>query len=353
MDTRYISFGNVAEHVKEHVPPKSYESSIWNLGHALWDDLTKGIPDKCVKGPNKKHHVENMNRKMMVSDWLKGAVQAEVQQDVAAAEARGNASQVIIALLSGWQVEKACMYAARTKNFRLSMLLALLGSNGVGGLPVDSRKDIVKQILVWKQQKFINADGTATPQSLINTDMLRIYYLLSGQVELISHGLDWKRVFGLHLWYKSFSENTLKEVVQSYEAKVIRNPNPSRFPARLPNPVYSNKEVTSADPKDLLWHLLKIYCDSAYYLEQALLPNTHIAPNKVIISPKPIALLLILFRSYVQHLSHGIFGCCSVNEGYGIYEMRPAPTVSARSFVQNYNRWENGPGVFLCHCIAA
>jgi len=132
----------------------------------------------------------------------------------------------------------------------------------------------------------------------VGRDVWRLYCLLGGLIHQedpddrtgveVCSGLDWKRVFGLYLWYGTKVDSSISDVVKVYESVLLRNsPTPSTEVAR-PIPKWittqSNHGKTFSrlglyagtsppqEPDDPLYALIKIYADPTLSLSKALNP---------------------------------------------------------------------------------
>jgi nuclear pore complex protein Nup98-Nup96 len=208
--------------------------------------------------------------------------------------------------LTGHQVEKACAVAADGGFLKLSTLISQAGGDEV------FKDDIREQLRVWKAEKLGPGAGTGFGSGLVGRGVWKVYSLLGGildddEEELadkdadICSGLDWKRVFGLCLWYDQGLEASIANVVKSYERLVLRQSNSTptapnnnsnktkstakplppwlldvqrkKFPAALFTK-WSNQSSapTTSEPDDPLYGLIKLHADPALSLSTILDP---------------------------------------------------------------------------------
>lgn len=247
-----------------------FESTLWKLGAALFDKLDLRVPPSMSAGALDR--IENLRRKQAVGDWLRSAVSANVENAVASAP---SINAQIFLLLTGNQVERACHLAMEAHNFKLATLIAK-----IGGSP-EFRRDMASQLIVWRE---------SVADAWIDDDIRKIFALMTGDVTVvqaststdpfqkaselrIDDGLDWKRTFGLQLWYGNYLEDTLLASVDAFEA---------RTGTAQPQPWYlegAAKKKSSSwmarNETDALFELIKLSVDPAYGLENVLNPRAY------------------------------------------------------------------------------
>ncbi len=97
----------------------------------------------------------------------------------------------------------------------------------------------------------------------------------------VCENLDWKRQYGMHLWYKCLPINSIHDSLISFEDSLA-----SRFVAE-PLPPYLEDSVTS-DLKnnqpthlyDTCFHLIKLYCNDKHSIADTVSPLSH-NPNQL------------------------------------------------------------------------
>lgn len=248
---------------------RSHEANVFRLGVALFDEIDVQLP----KGSSEEliERISSIRRKLALSKWLEDAVAPLVDFDVITrSEDRPGK---IFSLLSGHQVERAVESALEAGDMRLATLLSQAGGE-------ESFKDeLLKQLEDWQVYKV---------NPLIAVGYRKLYALLAGITDvsagdpprgsdgcpdvLIAEGLDWKRAFGLHLWYGIPFENTIRDVVDSYTFSLS-----SSHPPAKPLPPYLEKSTDNArswnlptEPTDVLYNLLQLYSDDTISLDQVL-----------------------------------------------------------------------------------
>ncbi|KAK9322935.1 nuclear protein 96-domain-containing protein [Lipomyces orientalis] len=245
---------------------------IWKLACILFDD--QALDMESLNPEADKEIAVELLRKARLSAFFENLV----EKDVAESLSRLPREETVFTLLSGHQIEEACIQAVKDKNLHLATLIPLIGGDA------DFRRDIKNQINDW---------ATRNVLSEIPTSIRKVYELLSGNTSLakgsvrgfsedkvpefcVSMGLDWRRAFGLRLWYEIHEEDSIEKAVKKYEMAFenltdVQSPSPSHIDSK--SPVDNSK-------RDILFELLKLYADSSYPVELAVLPSN--------ISPFPL-----------------------------------------------------------------
>lgn len=255
---------------------QSFEAQLLRLGSALFDEIDLRLPaDAPAQLSNR---VLLLRRKMAVSKWLQSAVSGAVDQDLLSSQENGPSR--VFALLTGHQVERASQTALDAGDVRLATLIARIGGNQA------FRDEVALQLAKWKAHR-IDSD--------IAPDYRKIYSLLAGLVGtsdgsssadrvdvapevFIPERLDWKRAFGLHLWYGSAFDADLADSLQRYQDALASTHAPA-----LPVSWYQEASLSTNDARrwdtpprtlDALYLLLNLYADTATSLERVLDPST-------------------------------------------------------------------------------
>lgn len=211
---------------------------------------------------------------------MEDVVKADVEEDLRNISGGSIGAKRVFALLSGHQIERACEAAIESGDLRLATLVAQAGGDD------EFREDIYLQLAKWREYRV---------DSHISIDYRRVYELLCGNVGLsvganpgdrvdavdeihVAKGLDWKRAFGLHLWYGTY-QTPISTSVQRYEEASIDD---TRVAAPLPSyierpaartPETSMWKPSPNAPRDPLFELIRIFTDATHPLESALLPR--------------------------------------------------------------------------------
>lgn len=246
---------------------RSYEAKVFRLGQALFDEIDLRLPinskDSLVDT------ILSIRRKLALSKWLENAVAPSVDSDLL--KNGENRPAKVFSLLSGHSVARAVDMALEGNDMRLASLISQIGRTG------GFREEISRQLDDWAKY---HADA------VISVEYRRIYALIAGITDispgnksrgsdsspdvLISQDLDWKRAFGLRLWYACSFETTISEVFQDFDES-LNAPHP---PAKhLPPYLEINKSSRwnlPTKPTDVLYNLIRLYSDTAVSLEQVL-----------------------------------------------------------------------------------
>ncbi|KAL7422183.1 hypothetical protein Q5752_002829 [Cryptotrichosporon argae] len=245
---------------------RSHEASVFRLGQTLFDEVDLALP---ADAPDElRARVAEVRRKLALTRWLEAAVAPAVDTDLVGAN---DGAAKVFALLSGNQVDRAVQAALNTGDLRLATLVAQAGG------PEVFRSEVKRQIDDWNKYK------TA---GMIAPTYRKVYAVLAGITDvspgndgkgsdaaddvLIAQGLDWKRAFGLRLWYGSPFEDTIADVLESYTAALDSSTPPARpIPPYLETPA-DGKTWNLPETHDVLFHLIRLYADLTVPLDDAV-----------------------------------------------------------------------------------
>ncbi|KAJ3921186.1 nuclear protein 96-domain-containing protein [Lentinula edodes] len=212
----------------------SQEASMFRLGSALFDPLSLHLSSQAAT-PDIRQRVSLLTRKAALSSWLQYAVAPAVQEYLQTHLA-ASAPAIAFAHLTGNQLERACDVAMDSGYPTLATLIAQAGGDS------QYRNDLLEQLEIWTNQKV---------DTLIDSDLRKIYALLAGDLTVdIVHGLDWKRIFGLYLWFVEPMHTPIAQVFNSF------------------------RESTDDGSEDLLFSLLRLYSDETCSLSDIFQPRT-------------------------------------------------------------------------------
>ncbi|KAJ3178593.1 Nuclear pore complex protein Nup98-Nup96 [Geranomyces variabilis] len=267
------------------------ENLTWRLAAALWDPLT--VTNSQSSG-YLQQPVEQALRREAISRWLKAAVNKQVAE-----EAKFKlGAQKIFTLLTGRQIGKAVLAAVADKNLHLATVLAQLGGAGcrvaiaprsglgsaglaksTGGHGITTRHGsdgvfaaaLSRQVDVWDREEQRSPGSSGLSQSY-----LMLWKLAAGTVglwgpEIFKEVRDWKRTFGLFMWYGAAGGGTVSESLSEYHQAFA---NLDGIAPPIPAYLTDGKKVHDMDVphKDICFHLLKLYTDRSHLLETALHP---------------------------------------------------------------------------------
>jgi len=173
-----------------------------------------------------------------------------------------------------------------SSNVKLATLLSQAGGD------IEFREDIRAQLALWREQKI---------DVHIDANVRKIYALLAGFVDVlegskgagiercpdipIGKGLDWKRAFGLHLWFGQSLDSSITDCFRAYESLVqdgaphvatpapwyLRPPAPSIWglPPEIPDALFSLIQLFS-DSEQPLSNVLRLFSFSPSPLDSRL-----------------------------------------------------------------------------------
>ncbi|GLB42170.1 putative nuclear protein 96 [Lyophyllum shimeji] len=259
---------------------RSYEASLFRLGHALFDDIDLRLGESITI--DIQNRIAAVRRKAGLSAWLEDAVTPAVE-----AELRSNTSAdaptVAFTLLTGNQIEKAVNVAMDGGYLNLATLISQSGGDW------EYREDLKEQLRIWRDERI---------DAHIDDSVRRLYALLAGVVDTVVEGsrggglekcadvdvlkgLDWKRVFGVHLWFSEPVDAPIAQVFQAYDQlarsagqRQVARPLPwyMEKPATLPRSLWKLPSPSTFSTSDGLYSLIRLHAEPACSLSQVLTP---------------------------------------------------------------------------------
>ena len=260
---------------------KTFEASLFRLGNALFDDLDFRLADTVED--RVRNRVYTLRRRDELSIWLQNVVSPTVEAELREGISSDSSTEVYT-WLTGNEVDKAAEAAISAGSVKLATLVAQAGGDD------DFRADVLSQLKVWKEQRI---------DAHISEPTRKVYALLAGIIDVlegsgsgpggariescpdvhISADLDWKRAFGLHLWFGQPIDSSIADVFDSYEAAWMEG----RYSVAPPLPWYS-ENATSAELKkwnlpsiadhhpDALYSMIRLFADPSSSLATILAP---------------------------------------------------------------------------------
>ena len=251
-------------------PDTEYEKSVWELASILFDD--QNPEDYGIPAAQKSTYDHRIRKDRLIAFWEQLCHGSAGQ----AASAATTAEERAIAHLSGNKVVEACDALVQGKDFRLATLVAQIGGDQV------MRDDMATQIDAWRDLNVL---------SEMTEPIRTLYSLLAGntcvcegkkgpledraKTFVISErfDLDWKRAFGLRLYYSILTEEPLEAAVVIFhddlQVDEPKKPVPWFFESGTKTPW---DDETPSQREDILWGLLKLYAAS-----KSALPTPSIA----------------------------------------------------------------------------
>lgn len=252
----------------------SFEASLFRLGQALFDNMDLHVGQDVTV--DVRNRISSIRRKAALSEWLGDAVISLVDADLKKQSSTDSAA-LIFSLLSGYQIDKACDTAMDCGSVKLATLISQASGD------FEFREDLREQLQLWREQRI---------DVHVNVSIRKVYSVLAGSLDILEgskasslercpnvdplEGLDWKRTFGMYLWYVEPMDASIAQVYESYDRAV------QELPSRVapPRPHYlenasSQKlafRIPSPPPSDALFSLIRLYADPACSLSQILSP---------------------------------------------------------------------------------
>ncbi|KAF7294383.1 SNF2 family helicase [Mycena kentingensis (nom. inval.)] len=256
---------------------RSFEASLFRLGSALFDVLQLRLGDSVT--PDVRAHVTALRRKAALSAWLEDAVSPSVEAEIRAKPSADPAAHAFIHL-TGNQVERAADVTMHGGYLKLATLISQAGGD------VEFREDLKMQLDIWRDQRV---------DLHVDENVRRIYALLAGVVDStlqgssaagqekcsdidIVAGLDWKRVFGLYMWFAELVDAPISEVFHAYSeslqssGRTIAGPVPWYMETSAPHTQARWKLKSPSAAPDALFSLIRLHADPACSLSQILSP---------------------------------------------------------------------------------
>ena len=237
------------------------EKAVWDLAALLFDELDED--DYASLPADDMSAFEFRIRKDHLSIFWEQACQSQSRDAVSAAP---NAEERALAHLSAHKVVEACDALASGKDFRLALLVSQIGGDET------MREDMASQIHEWRELNVL---------SEMTEPIRALYELLAGKT-CICEGkkgpledraktftisdrfkLDWKRAFGLKLWYAIQDTDPIEAAVKQF----LHDLDSDEPKKPLPWFVEENAPRDWQDPapntrQDLLWGCLLLYASS-------------------------------------------------------------------------------------------
>jgi nuclear pore complex protein Nup98-Nup96 len=277
-----FKFANFFDGPSTQDPATIHERLVWDLASVLFDPLY--VPEDLQAIPNSV----NLLRKDALSVFWQRLVDQASSRYVAMA--RSNEEKAI-ACLSGHRIADACGHLLNGKDFHLATLVALIGSNGT------LRSSIREQLNEWQKSRVL---------SEFSQPIRAIYELFAGNACVCEgtkgahvedriesfimskrFGLDWRQAFGLRLWYVIDASDDFTSAIHMFAQDLEQDKETARpqawYVEQGISPLWDDQARENRE--DLLWGLLKLYCDPATDLEAVLRPeNSQLSPLNVRLS---------------------------------------------------------------------
>lgn len=272
-DPAPVEFSSMAKAVSLDTAAGVQEQQAWQLLSLLFDDADRvpaGIPVEHMK----------IYRKEKLSEFWKLLVWDDAQKH---AQQAASPEERALAQLSCNNVADACHTLLDGLDLRLATMVAQIGGDEA------MRQSMATQIEEWRRLDTLSEMEDAHRA---------LYELIAGNCTLSEgktgagsenraatfnissrFGLDWRRAFGLRLWYGTLTNEPIEMAVAQF-ADAVRDGREDVKP--VPWFVKEKTDMGWKDPaaeqrEDLLWGILKLYAsakiDMAANVEEVLAPE--------------------------------------------------------------------------------
>ncbi|OCK77195.1 hypothetical protein K432DRAFT_334357 [Lepidopterella palustris CBS 459.81] len=252
-------FDDFAKRVAIDAPQGVHEQQVWQLASILFDECDT-FPDDVPREHFLKH--QERFRKDRLSEFWETLVFSDAEIQVQKAK---SPEEKALAYLSAHNIVDACNTLLGGRDMRLASMVAQIG----GGVAM--RQDIQAQLEEWQKLNVI---------SEISDPIRAMYELLAGNCglcegkasdgrenkvsafKIASHfGFDWRRAFGLRLWYGTLTSEPIQMAIAQF-AYDLREGREDVKP--VPWFVEKGVDMGWKDPEpdtreDVLWGILKLY----------------------------------------------------------------------------------------------
>ncbi|KAJ2770853.1 hypothetical protein IWQ57_002472, partial [Coemansia nantahalensis] len=297
------------------------ERRVLELASVLFDHCSSSSDAATgqVATAQQKDRVRTVQQRQALTKWLMSAVYSAVQGDLRrAGQGAAPAAASVLALLTGHRIEAACLAATSHRDYRLATLVAQCGGGAVGGGGNDGQV----QALVRAQLDRMAATAVGRAPDMA-PEYRRVYEVLAGNASgAVAAGVDWKRAFGLTLWYAQSPADPVAGAVAAYEREAVTSSERETAKAAPPLPAWlfagaDGAALATASVSQLqraaaagdaaarlgvdlqargVWdpafQLLKLHSDAAYPLESALPCESFSAARGDVRLPAVLAWLL-------------------------------------------------------------
>jgi nuclear pore complex protein Nup98-Nup96 len=328
-----LDFNDLAKAVAIDTPAGANEHQAWQLLSILFDEADE-LPHDMDREHLEQH--KERYRKDKLSAFWESLVSQDAENDAHAATTE---EERAIAFLSGHKVENACAALVAGIDLRLATVVAQIGGD------LSLRQDMAEQIEEWRRQNVL---------SEMEESIRVLYELVAGNCAQASgkqnegrenqarsfsiaerFGLDWRRAFGLRLWYGTLIDEPIELAVAQF-ADALRDGQETVKPR--PWFVEAQADMGWDDPEadnreDILWGILKLYASSK--LEIPANVEDVLAPENVSGHPLNTRLSFQLFHLFKSRHDDGLegenrkVGMPTVRNGQGLRQSFMSSTASS------------------------
>ncbi|KAI9688364.1 MAG: hypothetical protein M1822_001313 [Bathelium mastoideum] len=270
-----------------------HEQRVWELASLLFDNVVQVSPEHLSEAQPENHELQL--RKDKLQDFWQRLVEPDAHAQVnRVKQSKWASEEKAFLYLSAYDLVNACNQLIQGKDFRLATMVSLAGSGDEL-----SRSEMAAQLQHWRDLNTL---------SEIPEAVRALYELLAGNTgqcegkmrgapedrattfrQSIRFKLDWRRSFGLRLWYGILQNEPLEAAISQYASDRASGKEEVR-----PVPWFVEQDSDASwphyhndDREDLLFGLLKIYAArksdansplSTISLEPILAPE-NLSPN--------------------------------------------------------------------------
>ncbi|KAF2003584.1 hypothetical protein P154DRAFT_519829 [Amniculicola lignicola CBS 123094] len=301
-DEPYLDFSDMAKAVSVDSSAGIHEQQVWQLLSLLFDE-TDEVPNDMTHELFEQH--KERFRKDKLSEFWENLVSGDADRHVQQSKIP---EEKAIAFLSGHNIPEACQSLLDGYDYHLATLIAQIGGDQV------IRQDLAAQIEEWRRMNSL---------SEMEEPIRALYELASGncaQSEGVAggfgakenkassfaiaeqFGLDWRRAFGLRLWYGTLVDEPIEMAVAQF-ADALRDGR--EFVKPVPWFVEQEEDMGWDDPQaedreDLLWGILKLYASTKMEVPANI--EEVLAPENVSGNPLNTRLSFQLFQLFKSRL---------------------------------------------------
>eukprot|EP00127_Corallochytrium_limacisporum_P001825 Clim_evm10s85 gene=Clim_evmTU10s85 len=233
-------------------------ASVLSLVQALFGTLH----DRLLLGGYREDAYRNaLSRRQAVSEWLAAECTRRCQHDIRQfGGERGIYFDILMAIVSN-DLTLAATMAEENDCPRLAMLIGMAGSGNAQEL-------LQQQLDCWRDQR-VWVDGEPQHQNM-DPDLQAIFTVLAGRVNQVAAGLDWRRAFGVHLWYSDLTgvNQFIEKAWESYG-----DMHTGKYQAPIPDYFDGNNTGDSRNSgTDLAFSVLRSYCENSPLSDTDILP---------------------------------------------------------------------------------
>jgi nuclear pore complex protein Nup98-Nup96 len=257
-DSGPLAFSELADKVALDVEANNHEKQAWDLLSLLFDQ-----PEGVNANDSEEHKARV--RKDRLSQFWRSLVYEDAQKH---ARDASTPEEKAIAYLSCNSIANACDALLHGFDLRLATMVAQIGGNAT------TREDMMQQIEEWRRMDVL---------AEMDEPIRALYELIAGncgQSEGKTGGgrenkastfniarqfnLDWRRAFGLRLWYGIMVDESIEMAVAQYADALAFGKEDVK---PVPWFVKQGEDMGWTDPnqddrQDLLWGVLKLYASA-------------------------------------------------------------------------------------------